>query len=253
MTKHLIYMLSKIEYGRISKTKFMEGMDGIIESLRRDFPHVQPIRQQNSFRFELKAEGAPEVFTDVDPVLTLLSSNKTWGIRIAPNFVILHTKNCEGFDNFRERLIKVIKAVHANFDITHLSFIGMRYLNSFAYNPETEFSDCFKRMDFLQPQLNSWSRAGSNISARYVIKTETVNITSGVLIGAPKYMPDLAELASDIDDINKINEGPVAHLDIDSIFSTDDLVDYSVDFISEKVETLRENANKAFFEIINKA
>lgn len=250
MAKHLIYMLSKIEYGRISKSKFMEGMDGIIEGLRRDFPHVLPLRQQNSFRFELKAEGAPEVFTDVDPVLTLLSPNKTWGIRIAPNFVILHTKKCEGFEDFRKRFLKVIETVHSNFDITHISFIGMRYLNTFDYSPETEFTDCFKRMDFLQPKLNSWGMVGSNMSARYLINTEAVNISSGVMIDAPKYMPDLAELASDIDDVNKINEGPLAHLDIDSMFATQDLVDFSIDFISQKVETLRKNANEAFFEIV---
>ena len=63
-------------------------------------------------------------------------------------------------------------------------------------------------------------------------------------------MPDLAELASDIDDVNKINEGPLAHLDIDSMFATQDLVDFSIDFISQKVETLRKNANEAFFEIV---
>ena len=108
MANHLIYVLSKIEYGRISKTKFMEGMDGVIEALRKDFPHVQPLRQQNSFRFELKSEGAPEVFTDTDPVLTMLSSNKAWGIRIAPNFIILHTKKCEGFIDFRKKICRLL-------------------------------------------------------------------------------------------------------------------------------------------------
>ncbi|RWT91162.1 hypothetical protein DN590_19315 [Citrobacter freundii] len=250
MKKHLIYVLSKIEYGRISKSKFMEGMDGIIESLRRDFPHVMPLRQQNSFRFELKAEGAPEVFTDTDPVLTLLSSNKTWGIRIAPNFIILHTRKCDGFVDFREKILKVIEAVCRNFDITHISFIGLRYLNAFGYTPENEFSDHFKRLDFLQPKMNSWLRAGSNMSARYLVGTEAININSGVMLNAPKYMPDLAELASDIDDVNKINEGPIAHLDIDSFFGADELVEFSLDFISDKIEVLRNNANSVFNDII---
>ncbi|WPO96938.1 TIGR04255 family protein [Pseudescherichia sp.] len=251
MAKHLIYMLSKIEYGRISKSKFLGGMDGIIENLRRDFPHVQPVRQQNSFRFELKAEGAPEVFTDTDPVLTLLSPNKTWGIRISPNFLILHTKKCEGFEDFKKRLFKVIEAVHHNFDITHISFVGMRYINSFDYNPSYEFSEYFKRMDFLQPSLGSWLKAGSNLSARYVNGTETLNVGSGVMINAPKYMPDLAELASDIDDINKINEGPAAYLDIDSFFASEDLVEFSMELISEKISILRNNANAVFNETIN--
>lgn len=250
MANHLIYVLSKIEYGRISKTKFMDGMDGVIEALRKDFPHVQPLRQQNSFRFELKSEGAPEVFTDTDPVLTMLSSNKAWGIRIAPNFIILHTKKCEGFIDFRKRILKVLNAVKVNFDITHISFIGMRYINSFDYKRETEFTDCFKRVDFLQPQLNGWMRAGSNLSARYIIGTEAVNINSGVMINAPRYMPDLVELASDIDDVNKIVDGPVAHLDIDSIFGTDELVEFSLDFVSQKIEVIRNNANAAFFEAI---
>lgn len=249
MENHLIYMLSKIEFGRISESKFMAGMDGIIEGLRRDFPHVMPLRKQNSFRFELKSEGAPEVFTDIDPVLTLLSSNKNWGIRIAPNFIILHTKKCEGFKDFREKFFKVIEAVHRNFDITHISFVGMRYLNAFKYNEQTDFNEYFRRLDFLQPDLNSWMKAGSNMSARYVVGTEALNINSGVMINAPKYMPDLADLASDIDNINLINEGPVAHLDIDSFYGTDDLVEFSMDFISQKIDVLRDNANAGFHEI----
>ncbi|WP_158696481.1 hypothetical protein, partial [Cronobacter dublinensis] len=64
MSEHLIHMLSKIEYGRISKSKFMESTDGIIESLRKEFPLILPIRKQNSFRFEIKMEGAPEVITE---------------------------------------------------------------------------------------------------------------------------------------------------------------------------------------------
>ncbi|NIG76758.1 TIGR04255 family protein [Klebsiella sp. Ap-873] len=250
MAKHLNYVLSKIEYGRISKTKFMEGMDLIIEALRRDFPNVLPLRQQNSFRFELKAEGGHEVFTDVDPVLTLLSSNKAWGIRIAPNFIILHTRKCEGFIDFRDKIMKVIEAVYRNFDITHISFVGIRYLNSFDYSKEYEFSDCYKRLDFLQPSIDKWMKGGSNLSARYVIEADAINVSSGVMINAPKYMPDLAELASDIDDVNKINEGPVAHLDIDSFFDANELVEFSMSFISEKIDTLRYNANSAYKEII---
>ena len=34
------------------------------------------------------------------------------------------------------------------------------------------------------------------------------------------------------------------------MFATQDLVDFSIDFISQKVETLRKNANEAFFEIV---
>ncbi|MHB9322264.1 TIGR04255 family protein [Phytobacter diazotrophicus] len=253
MAKHLIYMLSKVEYGRISASKFNEGIDIIIETLRRDFPHVLPLRKQNSFRFELKSEGAPEVITDTDPVLTLLSANKTWGIKITPSFLILHTKKCEGFSDFSERFFKVIGAVHDSFSITHISFVGMRYINSFEYRPETEFSDCFNRMDFLQPKLNNWSRLGNTLSSRYMISNEIININSGVMINGPRYMPDLFELASDLDDVHKIHEGAAAYLDIDSFFGTDDLVDFSMDFISQKLSVLRNNANAAYYEIIKQA
>lgn len=251
MSKHLIYMLAKIEYGRISKSKFNEGKDKIIEDLRKDFPHVQHVKKSNTYRFEFKHEGVPEVVTDTDPVLTLLSSNKAWGIRISPVAIVLHTRQYEGYTDFHERLLNILARVNNSFNITHISFVGMRYVNNFDYDPSYEFKEYFLRMDFLQPMLNSWGRAGSNMTARYGMDTEAININSGVMMNAPKYLPDLIEFASDLDEGNNFREGIFAHLDIDSYYYNDELVDFSFDFISEKTKVLRDNANKAFFDIIN--
>lgn len=250
MSKHLIYMLAKIEYGRISRSKFNEGRDKIIEDLRKDFPHVQHVKKSHTYRFEFKAEGVPEVVTDTDPVLSLLSSNKAWGIRISPGAIILHTKKYEGFTNFHERLLGLLKRVHDIFNITHLSFVGMRFVNNFDYDPNQEFSEYFERLDFLQPTLNSWGRGGSNMIARYGMDTESITINSGVLMNAPKYLPDLMEVASDLYEGNNFREGIFAHLDIDSFYYTTELVDFDFDFVSEKTKVLRNNANAAFFDII---
>ncbi|WP_072930007.1 TIGR04255 family protein [Nissabacter archeti] len=251
MNEHLIYMLSKVQYGRISKSRFDSKVDEIIEKLRKNFPHVQPIRQQNSFRFELKFESQPEIINEPDPMLILLSANKTWAIRITPSFVILHTKKYEGFDDFLNKMLMVVKEVNESFEISHISFMGMRFLNNFEYDPNTKFTDSFKRMDFLQPELNEWMRMGSNLSARYPILPNMININSGVMINAPKYLPDLIDLAVDLDDVTKINERPIAYLDIDSFFATEhDLKEFSMPFIAEKLKDLRTNANQAFYEII---
>jgi len=251
MSKHLIYMLSKIQYGRISNTKFDSGKDQIIEKLRKNFPHVQPIRKQNSFRFDFGSDGVPEFVNEHDPMLSLLSANKTWAIRITPNFLILHTKEYEGFSDFLKRMMAVLEAVNEAFELSHVSFLGMRFLNNFDYNVEASFKDSFKRMEYLQPELNEWMRMGSNLNARYAIFPDFVNVNSGVNIGAPKYLPDIFDLASDLDDVAKIIEEPVAYLDIDSFFPTEhDLIEFDYEFVSEKLNQLRMNANKAFGDII---
>ncbi|POW59058.1 hypothetical protein C3408_05680 [Candidatus Pantoea alvi] len=251
MSEHLIYMLSKIQYGRISNSKFDSGKDQIIEKLRKSFPHVQPIRRQNSFRFDFSTDGKAELVNEPDPMLSLLSANKAWAIRVTPNFLILHTKSYAGFSDFLERMMTILEAVNEAFEISHVSFIGMRFLNNFEYDSETMFRDSFKRLDFLQPELNEWSRMGSNLNARYPIAPDLININSGVNINAPKYLPDIFDLASDLDDVSKIIESPVAYLDIDSFFPTEhDLQEFDYAFIREKLHQLRNNANQAFEEII---
>lgn len=251
MSEHLIYMLSKIQYGRISNSKFETGKDLIIERLRKNFPHVQQVRMQNSFRFDFGADGKPEMVNEPDPMLSLISANKAWAIRITPNFMILHTKKYAGFSDFIERMMNVLKAVNESFEISHISFMGLRFLNNFDYDEETMFKDSFKRMEFLQPELNEWMRAGSNLNARYPILPDMININSGVNIGAPKYLPDIFELASDLDDVTKVIDQPVAYLDIDSFFPTEhDLQEFDYDFIRDKLNQLRLNANQAFSDII---
>ncbi|WP_130100489.1 TIGR04255 family protein [Siccibacter turicensis] len=251
MAEHLIHMLSKIEFGRISRKKFLDSVDYVIESLRKDFPYVLQVREQNSYRFELKIEGTPEVITETDPILTLLSANKTWGIRISQGFIVLQTKKYEGFTDFINKMSNVIDAVHQHLEITHTSFIGMRYINKFPYIPGEEFKDCFKRLEFLQPDMNEWKKAGSNLNARYVVETEALSLNSGVMVNAPKHNADLAELVSDIDDVTEIIGGPIAHLDIDSFFNNGELIEYNKEYIINKINTLRLNANKVFMETVS--
>lgn len=251
MSEHLIYMLSKIQYGRISDTKFDSGKDQIIEKLRKNFPHVQPTRKQKSFRFDVGTNGKPELINESEPMISLLSANKAWAIRVTPQFFILHTKKYEGFTDFLRRMMTVLEAVNESFEISHISFMGMRFLNSFDYNSETKFKDSFKRMDFLQPELNDWFRMGSNLNARYPVLPDFININSGVNIGAPRYLPDVFDIASDLDDVTKIIQEPVAYLDIDSFFPTEhELQEFDYDLVREKLNQLRVNANKAFNEII---
>lgn len=250
MAEHLIYMLSKIEFGRISASKFDSSKDEVIEKLRRDFPVVRPYRNQNTFRFEIKPEGKPELLHDEEPVITLLSANKSWGIRISPSAIMLHTNKYKNFADFRERILKIVEAVHQSFDLTHLSFVGMRYVNAFNLDVDVGFASYFKRMDLLQPEMKSWGKAGSNLNARYLNGDNLISLNSGVTIGGSRYPADLADLASDIDDVTVTNEGVVAHLDIDSFYSTNELVDFSIDFISEKIAVLRQNADAVFYETI---
>ncbi|MDV7025544.1 TIGR04255 family protein [Atlantibacter subterranea] len=252
MNENLIYMLSKIQYGRIPTSKFHAMADNLLDRLRKDYPFVFPKKNVQTFKFELKPSGMPEMSQEDDPVLTLGSAKKDWVVRITPEYVILQTKNYGGFTNFHSRIEKVMTATTSILEVSHFSFIGMRFINKFPHLDYLENEFELKRADFLQPNLCGMDKGGCNMSARYedVNKKWSVNVNSGVIINGPKISPDLAELSSDLFNPLEISIGPVAHLDIDAFYSLqDEMHEYDFGVISGKLNELRDAANAVFNEI----
>ncbi|MFC6122593.1 TIGR04255 family protein [Citrobacter bitternis] len=252
--KHLIYMLSKIQFGRIPNTIFLSVSDYILEALRKEYPVVLPKKNVQTFKIEFKGVGVPEMIQEEDPVLTLASANKDWAIRITPEHVILHTKNYDCFDDFEMRMKKIFSALQTTLNISHFSFIGMRFLNKFPHSVGLLNEFGINRSEFLQPIIDGYNRGGSNLSARYedMEKRYFLSINSGVVINGPKITPELAELASDILNPVEVDAGVVAHFDIDSFYFLEDrMEEFNIDVISNKLNELRVASNAIFKNIVS--
>lgn len=253
MNKHLIYMLSKIQFGRIPNTTFLSASDYILEALRKEYPIVLPKKNVQTFKIEFKGPGVPEMVQEEDPVLTLVSANKDWAIRITPEHIILHTKNYDCFDDFERRMKKLLSALQETLAISHFSFIGMRFLNKLSHSLELLNEFGINRPEFLQPTIDGYNRGGSNLTARYedIERRYYLNINSGVVINGPKITPELAELASDILNPVDVDAGVVAHVDIDSFYFLEDrMEEFDIDIISNKLNELRVASNAIFKTIV---
>lgn len=245
-------MLSKIQFVRITDSKFKDLSDTVLEELRENYPLVQPKREVQSVQIDFGTDGQQNFKQTSEPMLSLISANKEWGVVISPENLILHTKNYGEFDQFEARMKFILGKLISVFKISHTSFLGMRFLNTFNYFEEHEFRDSFKRLDFLQPEINDWGRGGSSLSARYAVsESNMININSGVMINAPKLPPDLMQLASELGDFSQVKMEPVAHLDIDSFcFFENEIQEFTIDNILKNINNLRVNANDAFHSIV---
>lgn len=253
MNEHLIYMLSKIQFGRIPNTTFLSASDNILEALRKEYPIVLPKKNLQTFKIEFKGVGVPEMLQEEDPVLTLVSANKDWAIRISPEYIILHTKNYGRFDEFEHRLKKLLTVLEGALEISHFSFVGMRFLNKFPHSLDLKNEFGINRFEFLQPTMEGYNRGGSNLSARYedVNARNFLSINSGVVINGPKIVPELAELASDILNPLDVDAGVVAHIDIDCFYFLQDRMDeFNVDVVLNKFNELNVASDAALKNII---
>jgi len=129
--------------------------------------------------------------------------------------------------------------------------VGIRYVNKFEWDANTDFSSHFARLDFLQPTLKGApSKAGSNLSCAYVTDAGVLSINSGVAVDQRIIPGDLLELAVDLNMANEQREGPWAHLDLDSFRNFDDMVEFSREDILSVLVELRACVKTIYQEII---
>ncbi|MEY0961588.1 TIGR04255 family protein [Providencia rettgeri] len=259
-TLGLVYMLVKVEFDRVPGSIFYQKFDEISQSLRKDYPISSPIKQIKTFSFEVQNglhDEEPKITAANMPMISFLSPDREFGIKISDGFFIIHTKNYRGFSDMSERMRFILDLLIKMYDISYYSFLGMRYVNKVEYDEQYEFNTKIDRTDFLQPLLCNWMRGGSNMSSSYYDGENQVAITlnSGVMLNGPIVSPDLLETAAELIDPNRRLEGPVAHIDIDTSFaSVDESKQPSMkhlipDEIIQKMNTLRLVANNAYVNI----
>ncbi len=249
MDSNLVYVLSKVQFGKVTDSKFNAAVDTLIDELRKKYP-VFSTQEAKTVEFTITPQG-PAVNESLQPLLLLKSPSSDWGVRITPEYVLLHTKNYVSFEDFQERMEFLLQTVEKVLPIFHTKFIGIRYLNKFEWSEETDFNQYFKRKEFLQPDLEGVpSKAGSNLNCSYVIDTGVLTINSGVVVNQPLVPADLLEIAAGLDLSNQPLEGPRAHLDLDSFCNYDEMIEYDRGKALDVLAKLRSFAKNAYLEIV---
>lgn len=251
----LVYMVMKIEFDRIPTSLFHERFDIMSDSLRKVYPISFPIKEMKVFKLDMQnvIEGKPEITNFGIPMMTFLSPDKNVGIRIAPDFLVIHTKKYNSFTDISQRTNNILKLLIENYDIAFYATLGIRYVNKIECDEEYEFSKKIKMLNFLQPPLCDWGRSGGNMSSIYYdsYSGAAIGLNTGIMIDGPVVSPDLIEIASDIIDKNKTIDGVVAHIDIDVSLSSDngEMKKLITQEVIDNLSTLRNLANKAYREI----
>ena len=108
MSNDLVYVLSKIQLGDITHSKFKDSSDAVKEALRKKYPSFGNQNEIRVVDIEMGPQGQ-KVQEKLIPMIVLTSAVKDWGIRISPDSIILHTNNYSNFDEFKERMEHVLR------------------------------------------------------------------------------------------------------------------------------------------------
>jgi uncharacterized protein (TIGR04255 family) len=165
--------------------------------------------------------------------------------------IYLYSDSYVNFNNFEIRLRVLLDKLAPIFPIYYTGFIGLRFLNKFSNLGERSFPVAFKRYDFLQPMLDEYKGAGSNLAAKYQTDAGWMSLNSGVIVNGSKLPPDLEQFAVTLNSKNDICEGPWAHLDLDSHKPDKSLVKFDKDRVISILSSLRHCANKFYSGIVN--
>jgi len=247
MSSNLSYALTKIQFGKITESTFTKNTDLLIEALGDEYPIFSDKKiEQIEVRFD-SATGEQSTIKTQLPIITLLSADEEWGVRITQEHMILHTASYSSYEDFENRVSCILTKIKEIMNIRHLAFIGLRYLNKFD---EVNFTQNFQRTEFLQPTFDKFSPAGSNLASRYIDGNYGISINSGITVNSQKYPNDLIELLADIKTENIILNGAHAHLDIDIYSPEKKLVIYNHDSVMATLKELRSRAKIIYKSII---
>jgi uncharacterized protein (TIGR04255 family) len=251
MSEYLPFTLAHIEFSPIPETTFNNKTDELLEELRERYPIFQEKELVKQVDVRL-GDNAVNIEERTHPLVKMSSSDRSFGIRISTNHVTLHTVNYKNFSDFKLRFLEILKICKETFSIYNYSFLGIRYINRFTILNE-DFSKYYFLTDFLQPDLNGWSKGGSNHNTGYLTNADTkINIQGGVSINSRLLPGEIFALTSDLISENPIVEGLSTFLDIDSFHASGDDThpEFNITTIEEKLDVLRTKSREALNAII---
>ncbi|MEC8082462.1 MAG: TIGR04255 family protein [Pseudomonadota bacterium] len=248
----LAFVVSKVQYAPIPESTFQKAVSSIQEQLRKKYPNISSRQKVQVVDVELNAEADEQsVSKQTFLRIAMASADLSWCVQIMPTDLMLLTTSYESFEDFYGRVDEILEIASEALDITHTGFVGIRYINKFELDPETDSFPSIGRQEFLQPSILDFKMGGSNLSARYKTQEGWLNLNSGVSINSPSLLPDLHSLIAEWKPNNDVGMGAWAHVDIDSFASSDGLKEFDREYVMNTLKQLRKYAKDAYNSIVS--
>jgi len=142
-----------IEYAPVPEME--EYVPSIHKELRQDFPDI-PIPPNffvNSVHVDLNPiEGKQEVRQVKIPQWPMNTADRSWGIVFNENRLILQTSQYQHFDDFAQKLRRVLEVLAEKAQIAYTSNVGIRYIDNIKDIDELGINDQIGQ-GFLSPKL----------------------------------------------------------------------------------------------------
>ncbi|MFM4897973.1 TIGR04255 family protein [Aeromonas caviae] len=246
---NLSYVLGKVGFATIPNKTLKDAIDAIQEKLRRQYPVIGAMTTIEYNQIEFSGAGSPQTVTISHPVLVMTDADRVFGFRLTPDSLFVHTTSYVTYKDYITKFTEIIDSITSVIELTHVNFIGMRYINKYQWDNQAGFSNFVKRGEFLQPELLGLLRAGGNMTSAFLSENKRLVVNSGVTIDSVKYPHDVFELVRDFMIENEVKSGPWAHLDFDSFEPFEKMIPYNINTIINCFSLLHDNIKRAYLDI----
>ena len=146
----LAMALAQVRFPPILSVNNPVHIAGFQESIRGDFPEYVNSAEDG----QPVVGGLPIPF----PPLTHQFMNEAgWAVSLCQNFMAISTKTADAYqnrDDFIERFKSVVESLHTNLKPSHVSRLGIRFVNRVSDADEMRNLEKFIRADFLGPEVS---------------------------------------------------------------------------------------------------
>ena len=213
------------------------------EHLRQDFPHFSKTQTQ-----EMEVDGNNVKVRTFEGWL-FLSGNKKRAIKLDRDRIVFMTSEYDRFPNFWKDCEIALSFIEEKVKPSLLLRIGLRFSNLIVENNNETIETYVNPIIFSDEHLN---KIGNQIhsSKETALKTDVGFMVVRSLYGILNFSawPDLSEPPIQIKKYPEPSKRIL--LDLDHFWkSEDETIEFTVDFINEKIHSLHEKSRKAFWSV----
>lgn len=246
----LVYTVAMVEYAPVPKME--DYIDDILESLRSDYPDIGEYFTQ-SWEVNFKELGMVESREKKNKNWKLNNVDCTWGVSINDNCVILQTTKYTHFDEFSQKLTKILEVICQIAHIKYTKKIGIRYIDNIFATEQLPLNAQVKD-NFLSPDISDeLSPAHSRMEHAYESTEGVLYLRCFSLKNHQRVPQDLIPLVQQLGDystlMKPINEKFLL-LDTDHIYIPTSLIKLSIDNVITKLDFLHQGASMAFRQVV---
>jgi uncharacterized protein (TIGR04255 family) len=246
----LVYTVAMVEYATVPKIE--SYINDIMESLRSEYPDIGEYLTQ-SWAVDFKETGAIETREIKDKNWRLNNVDCSWGVSINESCVILQTTKYTHFDEFSNRLTKILEVICRFALIEYTKKIGIRYIDNILVNEQLSLAQQVKN-NFLNPDISTkFSHAHSRMEYAYTSEEGVLYLRCFNLKDHPCVPQDLVPLVQQLVDGSMLMK-PITEnfllLDTDHIYVPTSLIELNIDHVIKKLDLLHQGASMAFRHVV---